>query len=80
MLVLFSEAFSHPYISFFHILVNGFSVINIYSCTWTTDLWYQTDELQGSFRIIMNIITVNMPDIYISTKAPVIVSDKLPAK
>ena len=27
--VLFREVFSHPYISFFHLLVNGFSVINI---------------------------------------------------
>ena len=27
--VLFIEAFSNPYISFFHLLVNGFSVINI---------------------------------------------------
>ena len=27
--VLFREAFSHPYISFFHLLVNGFSVIII---------------------------------------------------
>ena len=25
--VLFGEVFSHPYISFFHLLVNGFSVI-----------------------------------------------------
>ena len=25
--VLFREAFSHPYISFYHLLVNGFSVI-----------------------------------------------------
>ena len=25
--VLFREVFSHPYISFFHLLVNGFSVI-----------------------------------------------------
>ena len=24
--VLFGEVFSHPYISFFHLLVNGFSV------------------------------------------------------
>ena len=24
--VLFREAFNHPYISFFHLLVNGFSV------------------------------------------------------
>ena len=27
--VLFGEVFSHPYISFFHLLVNGFSVIII---------------------------------------------------
>ena len=27
--VLFREAYSHPYISFFHLLVNGFSVIYI---------------------------------------------------
>ena len=29
--VLFREAISHPYISFFHLLVNGFSVIRIQS-------------------------------------------------
>ena len=28
--VLFREAISHPYISFFHLLVNGFSVTCIY--------------------------------------------------
>ena len=28
--VLFSEAFSHPYISFLHLLVLGFSVIEIH--------------------------------------------------
>ena len=27
--VLFREVFNHPYISFSHLLVNGFSVINI---------------------------------------------------
>ena len=27
MSILFREAFSHPYISFFHLLVNGFSFI-----------------------------------------------------
>ena len=31
--VLFREVFSHPYISFFHLLVNGFSVIYIYIYT-----------------------------------------------
>ena len=29
--VLFREAISHPYISFFHLLVNGFSVIYIWT-------------------------------------------------
>ena len=29
--VLFREAFSHPYISFFHLLVNGFSVTKVCS-------------------------------------------------
>ena len=28
--VVFREALNHPYISFFHLLVNGFSVIYIY--------------------------------------------------
>ena len=31
--VLFREMFSHPYISFFHLLVNGFSVIRECSST-----------------------------------------------
>ena len=30
--VLFRKAFNHPYISFFHLLLNGFSVIYIYDC------------------------------------------------
>ena len=29
--VLFREVFSHPYISLFHLLVNGFSVIYVYT-------------------------------------------------
>ena len=34
--VLFGEVFSHPYISFFHLLVNGFSVTCIiYICLWS---------------------------------------------
>ena len=32
--VLFREVFSHPYISRFHLLVNGFSVIYIYVCVY----------------------------------------------
>ena len=33
--VLFREVFSHPYVSFFHLLVNGFSVIYICMCVCT---------------------------------------------
>ena len=34
MYYFFKEVFSHPYISFYHLLVNGFSVIyyKIYGC------------------------------------------------
>ena len=32
--VVFREALSHPYISFFHLLVNGFSVTCLYICEW----------------------------------------------
>ena len=31
--VLFREAFNHPYISFFHLLGNGFSVTCLYTYT-----------------------------------------------
>ena len=38
--VLFREMFSHPYISFFHILVNGFCVTSFRTVLWTTQLPY----------------------------------------
>ena len=43
--LLFREAFSHPYISFFHLLVNGFSVtvVIILGCIGsavTLVIWY----------------------------------------
>ena len=31
--VLFREVFSHPYVSFFHLLVNSFSIISLYYVT-----------------------------------------------
>ena len=37
--VLFREALGHPYISFFHLLVNGFSVI--YECSVLSILFTQ---------------------------------------
>ena len=36
--VLFREVFSHPYISFFHLLVNSFSVIHIYTDIMTDQI------------------------------------------
>ena len=33
--IIYKEVFSHPYISFFHLLVDGFSVIYIYKWTPT---------------------------------------------
>ena len=38
--VLFREAISHPYISFFHLLVNGFSVISFCTFLKTPYLYY----------------------------------------
>ena len=38
--VLFREAISHPYISFFHLLVNGFSVTSFRMFLKTTYLYY----------------------------------------
>ena len=38
--VLFREAISHPYISFFHLLVNGFSVTSFRTFSKTPYLYY----------------------------------------
>ena len=38
--VLFREALSHPYISFLHLLVNGYSVINFRTFLKTPYLLY----------------------------------------
>ena len=44
--VLFREAISHPYISFFHLLVNGFSVTSFRTFSKTPYLYY-TDGRGG---------------------------------
>ena len=38
--VLFREAISHPYISFFHLIVNGFSVTGFLTFSETPYLYY----------------------------------------
>ena len=43
--VLFREVFSHPYISFFHLLVNGFSVTCIYMCVQIVFVIERTRDL-----------------------------------
>ena len=43
--VLFREVFSHPYISFFHLLVNGFFVINSDMLEVYQSLLFQHDIL-----------------------------------
>ena len=48
--VLFREVFSHPYISFFHLLVNGFSVIYIYIFINTITLKFHKVEV---FSVVM---------------------------
>ena len=49
--VLFREAFSNPYISFFHLLVNGFSVIREYSSTLFVGLACAVSPTNTNFRL-----------------------------
>ena len=53
--VLFREVFSHPYISFFHLLVNGFSVIIIiireYGSTLYVGLARAASPTNTNFRL-----------------------------
>ena len=51
--VLFREAISHPYISFFHLLVNGFSVIiREYGSTLYVGLARAVSPSNTNFRLI----------------------------
>ena len=49
--VLFREAISHPYISFFHLLVNGFSVIREYGSTLYVGLACAVSPTNTNFRL-----------------------------
>ena len=49
--VLFREAISHPYISFFHLLVNGFSVIREYGSTLYVGLARDVSPTNTNFRL-----------------------------
>ena len=50
--ILFREAFGHPYISFFHLLVNGFSVIFITLHRSVPNMQHLTMHIEGSNHII----------------------------
>ena len=49
--VLFGEVFSHPYISFFHLLVNGFSVIREYGSILYVGLARAVSPTNTNFRL-----------------------------
>ena len=49
--ILFREAISHPYISFFHLLVNGFSVIREYGSTLYVGLACAVSPSNTNFRL-----------------------------
>ena len=49
--ILFREAFSHPYTSFFHLLVNGFSVIREYGSTLYVGLARAVSPTNTNFRL-----------------------------
>ena len=49
--VPFREAISHPYISFFHLLVNGFSVIREYGSTLYVGLACAVSPTNTNFRL-----------------------------
>ena len=55
--VLFREVFSHPYISLFHLLVNGFSVIYIYIYVYSVQqIFIKIYVLRGPSLMENNII------------------------
>ena len=49
--VLFREAINHPYISFFQLLVNGFSVIREYGSTLYVGLARAVSPTNTNFRL-----------------------------
>ena len=59
--VLFREAFSHPYIYFFHLLVNGFSVIREYGSTLYVGLARAVPPTNTNFQPLLLPTQVGMP-------------------
>ena len=58
--VLFKEAFSHPYISLFHLLVNGFSVTSFHIFSKTPYLLYSGGR--GGIKMVpANTQSANKP-------------------
>ena len=53
--VLFREAISHPYISFFHLLVNGFSVIRENGSTLYVGLARAVSPTNTNFRLTFSL-------------------------
>ena len=49
--VIFREAISHPYISFVHLLVNGFSVIREYGSTLYVGLACAVSPTNTNFQL-----------------------------
>ena len=49
--VLFREAISHPYISFFHLLINGFSVTSFRTFSKTLYLYYTGGRYRGGIKM-----------------------------
>ena len=60
--VLFREVFSHPYISFFHLLVNGFSVIIIIILIINFFRWFFSKCTEAVATSLIRLVT-NFPEI-----------------
>ena len=61
--VLFREEFNHPYISFFHLLVNGFSVIRECGSTLYVGLERAVSPTITNFRLTF-LLTRLQEDLY----------------
>ena len=59
--VLFREAISHPYISFFHLLLNGFSVIREYGSTLYVGLAHAFPPTNTKFKPFLHPTQTGMP-------------------
>ena len=66
--VHFREAFSHPYISFFHLLVNGFPVIREYGSSLYVGLARAVPPTNTNFQLLLLPTQAGMPHTNIITK------------